>query len=55
MNHEVLIVGYGTESSGYYKGMEYFLIKNSWGDDWGNLGGYAKIAISKFSPGYCGL
>jgi hypothetical protein len=38
MNHAVTVVGYGTES-----GKPYWVVKNSWGDNWGD-GGYIKIA-----------
>ncbi|KAJ6647330.1 Cathepsin L, partial [Pseudolycoriella hygida] len=41
MNHAVLIVGYGSSN-----GSEYWLIKNSWGDSFGD-GGFAKIARNK--------
>lgn len=37
-NHGVVLIGYGTES-----GQEYWLLKNSWGKDWGDTG-YFKLA-----------
>ena len=49
LNHEVLIVGYGKNRDK----SEYWLIKNSWGELWGQRG-YAKILI-KDGEGICGI
>jgi hypothetical protein len=33
INHAILVVGYGTEG-----GVDYWLVKNSWGPNWGKSG-----------------
>ena len=48
IDHAVTIVGYGSE-----EGEDYWLVKNSWGNDWGEQG-YIKIA-QKPGAGICGI
>ena len=54
INHEMLAVGFGVES-----GLEYVLVRNSWGSSWGEEG-YAKIHLKSDygeddETGVCGL
>jgi hypothetical protein len=49
-NHAVLVVGFGTE-----RGIDYWLVKNSWGENWGDEG-YVKIERgANVSSGRCGI
>ena len=51
LDHGVLITGYGTEN-----GIDYWLVKNSWADTWGDEG-YVKIGRSSSTndAGICGI
>lgn len=50
IDHCVTIVGYGEEN-----GVEFWIVKNSWGTDWGE-GGYFKLLKSGTpGPGECGI
>ncbi|NWX93085.1 CATK protein, partial [Nothoprocta ornata] len=47
INHAVLAVGYGTQ-----KGSKHWIIKNSWGEEWGNKG-YVLLARNRDNA--CGV
>eukprot|EP00811_Abedinium_folium_P032944 NODE_5947_length_1718_cov_14.366436.p2 GENE.NODE_5947_length_1718_cov_14.366436~~NODE_5947_length_1718_cov_14.366436.p2 ORF type:complete len:382 (+),score=77.77 NODE_5947_length_1718_cov_14.366436:95-1147(+) len=49
LDHAVLVVGYGTQA-----GVDYWLVKNSWGVSWGDSG-YVKIQRGVAGVGMCGI
>lgn len=52
LDHGVLLVGYGEDDN---IGMKYWIVKNSWGEDWGE-NGYIKIQKdSGVDGGICGI
>lgn len=51
LDHAVTAVGYGTDEE---TGLDYYLIRNSWGSAWGD-NGYVKLARNGDGYGICGV
>ena len=53
LDHGVLIVGYGTDR---IRGLDYWIVKNSWSPQWGE-DGYVRILrnYDKSDSGMCGI
>jgi len=52
LDHGVLIVGYGYDE---YYDMKYWIIKNSWGNEWGENGYIRILRDSDDNRGLCGI
>jgi C1A family cysteine protease len=51
VNHAVQTVGWGHDTQ---SNLDYFIMRNSWGADWGDQG-YMKIAVTNTDLGICGM
>ncbi|CAG9860739.1 unnamed protein product [Phyllotreta striolata] len=51
LDHDVLVVGYGSQTEIWNLKKYYWIIKNSWGQDWGE-GGYFRLARNQ---NQCGI
>ena len=51
INHAVAIIGYGTKKQGDNKDHNYWIVKNEWGELWGDKG---YILIERYSTGGAG-
>jgi C1A family cysteine protease len=51
LNHAITIIGYGISE----EGMKYWLIKNSWGESWGENGYMKMLRESSEFGGHCGI
>ncbi|PAN49045.1 hypothetical protein GQ55_9G434800 [Panicum hallii var. hallii] len=51
MNHAITVVGYGADAN---TGLKYWLVKNSWGQSWGERG-YLRMRRDFTHSGLCGI
>ena len=51
LTHAVVVVGYGTDNT---TGTDYWIIRNSWGSQWGEQG-YMRWARGPKYGNFCGL
>ena len=51
LNHAISVVGYSYDEKS--KDLPYWIVRNSWGEDWGE-GGYIRMAITP-GDGMCGI
>jgi cathepsin L len=49
IDHAITAVGYGTEND-----VEYLIVRNSWGPDWGE-DGYVRLQLVDSNTGTCGV
>ena len=49
VNHNMMAVGYGSQD-----GVDYYLLKNSWGFEWG-IDGFVKVKVEDNGLGICGV
>lgn len=54
LNHGVLVVGYGSDHNGTHE-LPYWLVKNSWGPEWGDKGYIKLLRGINASEGQCGI
>ncbi len=45
--HAVAIVGFGTKQMSGGRHQRYWIVKNSWGANFGHLGGYVHVAMGQ--------